>query len=149
MADISSYADRQHIKQTIKDAYTPAMRGCFPASTPEVPCHSSDPTCPIGVDFLILNIQVTLLRVADQYARMYLFCPLYEQGIPLHEIAKRQHTHHEYITARIDKMLDDCIHRMKQSTAQMILSIYWAMHERGEVYNNERGVIHGGRNNQR
>jgi len=30
---------------------------------------------------------------------------------------------------RIDKMLDDCIHRMKQPTAQMILSIYWAMHE--------------------
>jgi hypothetical protein len=145
MARDLSYADCQHIKQTIKDAYSPAMRDKFPSSTPEVPCHSSDPDCPIGVDFLILNIQITLLRVADKYAVM-LFRQQYEQGIALRELGRRQRCHPDYVVSRIDRMLDDAIDRMKQATASMILSVYWAMHERGEVYNNKQGVSCGRKN---
>jgi hypothetical protein len=131
MADVPGYHDRQHIKETIKDAYNPAS--CFPASTPELPCHSADPTCPIGVDFLRLNIQVTLLRVRDQYCYVYMFRPIYEGRLTLNDVAKQQRTHHEYINARIDKMLDDTIGRMSDRTAQMILSVYWQMHERVKV----------------
>lgn len=120
--------ERQRIKQVIEEAYMPEMRNKFPSSTPDVPAHSGDPSCPIGVDFLILNIQVTLLQVRDKYA-LQLFRQLYEQGIPLGELARRQRMHHEAIMYRIDRMLDDAICRMTQRTAQMILSVYWMMHE--------------------
>ena len=127
MAKDLSYLDRRHIKQTIKDSYDPAMRDCFPSSTPEVSCHSADPTCPLGVDFLRLSIQITLLHARDTYAVM-MFRQIYEQGIKLSEVARRQRTHREYVTARIERMLDNCIDRMPQRTAEMIKSVYWEMH---------------------
>ena len=44
---------------------------------------------------------------------------------------------------RIDKMIDDAICRMTQRTAQMILSVYWAMHEDEEERYNHSSVYDG------
>jgi hypothetical protein len=128
MADIESYADRQRIKRVIIDAYTPAMRDRFPERFSEV-SSSGHGEWELPRGLLILHIQVTLLRVRDQYAYHYLFRPLYEQGLSMEEVARRQRTNHKNITRRIDRMLDNAIERMTKRTAQMILSVYWQMHE--------------------
>jgi hypothetical protein len=129
IADIESYADRQRIKRVIIDAYTPAMRDRFPDRQTEITTPGKHDAWALPRGLLILHIQVTLLRVADQYAYKILFRPLYEQGIALHELARRQCTNHKNITRRIDKMLDDAIEKMTQREAQRILSVYWQMHE--------------------
>jgi len=128
IADIESYADRQRIKRVIIDAYTPAMRDRFPDRQTEITTPGKHDAWALPRGLLILHIQVTLLIVADKYAVM-LFRQLYEQGIALHALARRQRTHHEYIMDRIDKMLDQAICRMSKRTAQTILSVYWQMHE--------------------
>ena len=128
MADISSYTDRQHIKQTIKDAYNTDLIEGFPSATPEkLICQmAKDPTCP--ADELRLNIQCTLLPFW-YLTEFYIFCQVYGHKVPLAYFAKYYHVHHEVLNNMMDKMLDRAIGRMSDHMAQTILSVYWQMHE--------------------
>ena len=121
-----SWPDRKRIKRTFQDAFDPRMADKFPART-QVLATGGEPVCPPGVDFGILNIQCELLPYHDR-AEFAAFCR-YAQGEAIKDIAGAYNMSRYDLYRAIDCMLNWTIKRMKEGTAEMLLSIYWEMHK--------------------
>ena len=137
-----SWPDRKHIKQVLRDAHTPSMWDKFPERETK-DCDAlkthTEPLCPPGVKFLILNIQCLLLPVSARAGYSF-FIDIYERGRSVESIADQYHITLSAVHMGVDDMLNEAIRKMKQGDAATCAWVYAEMYPY-QFYENVKRTI--------